>query len=656
MKKILAILVVMRSLHFGLDCQMAHAQSNLPKTVQDSLWSVWHDPQQADTNRLNAINRIAGLGYLHARPDSAFYFAQQQYAFAKQKRALKYMAGALNIQGASLWIRGEHTEAIGYYERSLNIHRAIGNKKGMATTLGNIGLIYKGQGDHVKAIEHYDQSLRISEAIGDKKGMAATLSNIGVIYDELDDLNSALDYHTRSMRLREELDDKYGIATSLNNIGLVYKERGDLTKALDYQLRSLEVSKEIGHKKDIANALNNIGLLYGIQGQYAQAIDYHQQSLSVRQELGDKGGMANALGSIAGIHNLQGQYAQALDPAKQALALAQEVREPRVIKEAALQLYEVYKATGQPATALKMHELFVTMRDSLISEENQREVIRQQLKYDFEKQAALSQLEQEKKDLLVVEQLKRQDQQRKALMGGMVLMLGLAGVSYRSYRQKKRDNAQIIREKARSEELLLNILPAEVAEELKEKGHADAQLIDHTTVLFTDFKGFTQLSETLSPQELVRDLNECFSAFDRICAKHGIEKIKTIGDAYMAAGGLPTASTTHGTDVVRAALEMRDFIAEGKARKVAAGRPYFEIRIGIHTGPVVAGIVGVKKFQYDIWGDTVNTASRMESSGEVGKVNISETTYELVKDQFACEYRGKVEAKGKGLVSMYFVG
>ncbi|MBK9759500.1 MAG: adenylate/guanylate cyclase domain-containing protein, partial [Flavobacteriales bacterium] len=193
--------------------------------------------------------------------------------------------------------------------------------------------------------------------------------------------------------------------------------------------------------------------------------------------------------------------------------------------------------------------------------------------------------------------------------------------------------------------------------ELKAKGEADAKQIDQVTVLFTDFKGFTAMSEVLSPQELVRDLNECFSAFDHITEKYGIEKIKTIGDAYMAAGGLPTPNTTHATDVINAAFEMRDFIAEGKARKIAAGLPYFEVRIGIHTGPVVAGIVGVKKFQYDIWGDTVNTASRMESSGEVGQVNISESTYALVKNETGLTFtpRGKVQAKGKGEMEMYFV-
>jgi len=134
-----------------------------------------------------------------------------------------------------------------------------------------------------------------------------------------------------------------------------------------------------------------------------------------------------------------------------------------------------------------------------------------------------------------------------------------------------------------------------------------------------------------------------------------MEKIKTIGDSYMAAGGLPTTNFTHALDAVSAAMEMRDFIEEGKARKIAREAPYFEIRIGIHTGPVVAGIVGVKKFAYDIWGDTVNTASRLESSGEVGRVNISETTYELVKDSYNCIHRGKIQAKGKGEIDMYFV-
>jgi len=201
----------------------------------------------------------------------------------------------------------------------------------------------------------------------------------------------------------------------------------------------------------------------------------------------------------------------------------------------------------------------------------------------------------------------------------------------------------------------LNILPSEVAEELKEKGYTTAKAFDEVTVLFTDFKNFTRMTEQLNARELVNEINYCYSAFDNIITKYGIEKIKTIGDSYMCAGGLPVEKKTNPEDTVMAAMDIRDFMIEEKQKREALGQPFFEIRIGLHTGPVVAGIVGIKKFAYDIWGDTVNIASRMESSGESGKVNISGNTYELVKEKFRCTYRGKIEAKNKGMIDMYFV-
>ena len=210
---------------------------------------------------------------------------------------------------------------------------------------------------------------------------------------------------------------------------------------------------------------------------------------------------------------------------------------------------------------------------------------------------------------------------------------------------------QLNEEKEKSDTLLLNILPEHTAQELKEKGSSDARQFEQVTVMFTDFKGFTQISEKLSPKELVNEIHDCFKAFDNIVTKHNIEKIKTIGDSYMCAGGLPLTNNTHAEDIVRAAIEIRDFIS----KKFESRNPKFEIRIGIHTGTVVAGIVGIKKFAYDIWGDTVNIASRMESSGEAGKVNISGSTYQLVKDKFNCIHRGKIQAKNKGEIDMYFV-
>lgn len=210
------------------------------------------------------------------------------------------------------------------------------------------------------------------------------------------------------------------------------------------------------------------------------------------------------------------------------------------------------------------------------------------------------------------------------------------------------------KEKMKTEDLLLNILPKDVAEELKEKGSAEAQYYEEVTVFFSDFKGFTSLSEKLTPAELVAEIDHCFSAFDRITSKYQIEKIKTIGDSYMAVGGL-NKENNQAQSVVQAALEMQAFMTAYAYDRNKQGQVAFEMRVGVHTGPVVAGIVGTKKFQYDIWGDTVNMASRMESSGEVGKVNISGTTYNSVWQHFDCQHRGKVMAKNKGEIDMYFV-
>jgi class 3 adenylate cyclase len=217
--------------------------------------------------------------------------------------------------------------------------------------------------------------------------------------------------------------------------------------------------------------------------------------------------------------------------------------------------------------------------------------------------------------------------------------------------------AELRLERDRSEELLLNILPQEVAEELKRNGSAEAKHFDRATVLFTDFQGFTSMSAQVGPGELLAELNACFKAFDDIIARYGIEKIKTIGDAYMCASGLPDPQGASPTDVVFAALDMQDFMAARHAERSARGQLAFRMRAGIHTGPVVAGIVGVKKFQYDIWGDTVNTAARMESSGVTGRVNISADTHATVKDTpgLAFTSRGLVEAKGKGSLEMWFV-
>ncbi len=252
--------------------------------------------------------------------------------------------------------------------------------------------------------------------------------------------------------------------------------------------------------------------------------------------------------------------------------------------------------------------------------------------------------------------------QRNLLLALVGLVAILGGAIFFRYQTMSKHNAVLSEknniieaERKRSEELLLNILPATIADELKKNGSAVARRYENASVLFTDFQGFSAISKQLSPEKLVSDLDYAFKNFDRIIGKFGLEKIKTIGDAYMCAGGLPEDGSGHPRDVVKAGLAIQQFLTDWNKEKKRIGEPPFEARIGIHTGPLVAGVVGSRKFAYDIWGDTVNVASRMETTGDIGKVNISAATYSFVKDEFKCEYRGKVPAKNVGEVEMYFV-
>ncbi|MCB1175968.1 MAG: hypothetical protein KDK36_00180 [Leptospiraceae bacterium] len=252
------------------------------------------------------------------------------------------------------------------------------------------------------------------------------------------------------------------------------------------------------------------------------------------------------------------------------------------------------------------------------------------------------------------------------LLGAYASLAGISLANAQAYEelQKERDLLEVrVKERTKdleasqkkSDELLLNILPSEIANELKINGLVEPKEYELVTVLFTDFKGFTLAAEKMPPDKLVDELDNCFRQFDEITMRNNLEKIKTIGDAFMCAGGIPMSNTTNPIDAVMAALEIKELMDKLRKEKESKGEPFWEIRIGLHTGPIVAGVVGMKKFAYDIWGDTVNTASRMESSGEPGKVNISVDTYDHVKDFFDCEYRGKIPAKNKGTIDMYFV-
>ncbi|WP_394973945.1 adenylate/guanylate cyclase domain-containing protein [uncultured Croceitalea sp.] len=625
------------------------AQTNL-----DSLLNVWNDSSKSDSLRINAFQDYIWKGFLFSQPDSALILTDTLLDFAKNNNSVR--STALYYKGAALFIKSNYSNSLANLKESILLSKELEDKKKTANTLNLIGNIYNVQGNYPKALDHYDQSLKIKKNINDKWGIAAAMSNIGGIYSELNDSIKTREYYQLSLAIFKEINDQQGIAGSSLNYGSALGKK-DSIKKLSLYKKSLEIFKKIGDNQGVADNYTNIGNLHLVNKNYKKALYYHNKGLNIEKKIGNKQGIASSLYSLGTINLETKNYFQTIENCKKSFELSKTVGGLLLQKKACECLYETYKKLGNGNKALEYHEQVLALNDSLKSEETTKKL--QQM--EFAKQVLADSLLQVEKDLQIEmahkEEVRKKDKNRNLALGAGIFFLVLSGGFYSRWRYVKKSKAIIEKEKDRSDNLLLNILPAEIAEELKEKGSADARDFDLVSILFTDFKGFTEASEKLSAQELIHEINECFMAFDHICEKYKIEKIKTIGDAYMAAGGLPIPTETSIKNTVLAALEMQEFITKRINVKEAENKAAFKMRLGIHTGPVVAGIVGVKKFQYDIWGDTVNTASRMESSGEIGKVNISEDTCQLLKNDslFTFKPRGKIQAKGKGEMKMFFV-
>ncbi|MEO8066877.1 MAG: adenylate/guanylate cyclase domain-containing protein, partial [Flavobacteriales bacterium] len=441
----------------------------------------------------------------------------------------------------------------------------------------------------------------------------------------------------------------------LTNRAIARASSGDLTGALGGFREVLALAILEKNDQVIDDAYTNLGVIKGMMGQPDSSEYFNRAALNAAKLKGNKERMSRQMGNLASLAIDRGDVPKAIELLDSAYTLAREINDLQEQVRHQLRLSQAFLKTGDNAQAYAHLQLHLTLKDSLLNIEKVHSLTEMQEKYESEKKAKeIKGLQVEKLDADLRTERARRTRNIYLFSGIGVLLLSVG--LWNRLRFTRRSHAAIQKEKDISEGLLLNILPEEVAAELKVKGYADAKEFGAATILFSDFKGFTELSEKLTASELIEELNICFKAFDGIMGQYHIEKIKTIGDAYMAAGGLPDTTKGSPADVLMAALDMQAFMHGYAKEREAQNRPHFTMRVGLHSGPVIAGIVGVKKFAYDIWGDTVNTASRMESSGEVGRVNISNASYLLVKDdpRFSFTSRGMVSAKGKGEMEMWF--
>lgn len=606
---------------------------------------------QLDTARVNSLLDQSKKQFTNA-PDSAIKLADEARSLADDIDYPLGSAIALKNIGIVNYFQNKYLEALDFYNQSLQVFIKLKDNSGIANLYSNIGAVYYDRGDDTKALENYLQSLKYAEQANDKFRIFIALNNVGGIYYlKPATYDKALDYYTRAMQLCEELGKKEELGAISVNAGSMYFEKKDDQKALYYFQKALAA---YGNSENSLNAYNAMGRLYTREGKFDLAVENHNKALEIAEKVNNKLSILQTLMGLGNAYVENKDYQKALQFYKKAETNGLEIQASHELKDLYAKMAESYSKIPDYSNAFKYQTLYANIKDTLYNTDTDKKLGSLQFDFDLQKKQNEINLLTKDKDLQTAK-LKRQQIAKNALLIGLFLAFVIALLIFRSYRIKVKTHKILDKQKNEIEELLLNILPTEVAKELQTNGHATPRHYESVSVMFTDFRGFTIIADKLSPDELVKELDACFIAFDAIIEKYKLEKIKTIGDSYMCAGGIPTPGDSHVLRIVKAGLEIQDFVSNYNIKRKEKGLSPWEIRIGIHVGPVVAGVVGKKKYAYDIWGSTVNIASRMESNGEPGRVNISSATYEMIKDFYACSYRGKISAKNIGEIDMYFI-
>ncbi len=517
----------------------------------------------------------------------------------------------------SLWKLASYEKALQSCFEALKLAQEQNNPAQIANALHNIGVINDFTKNYSEAIKYHREALAIREILGDKRSIADSLNNIGIMYYFTQEYDNALEYYNKALHLQQEINDRWGEAKSQNNIGIVYKDKEDFNNALSNYLKAITYWEEVDNKYELANIYNNVAYAYTRLHQYQNAKEYLDKAIKIAQ--------------------------------------ASDFKE--VLKETYDFLAKWYEAQADYQNALIFSRKSFDINNNLLSEESTKN--REELQTKYQSEQKEREIELLKKDNNIQQlELDRQKLVANLILVGLSLLLCLMAFLGYLYHLKKKahkelsDLYQLLAiEKDKTDQLLLNILPSKVANDLKEKGKTQPELFESVTVFFSDIVNFTRTSAQLNPKDLIEELNEMFTAFDSIIERNHCERIKTIGDAYLCVCGMPEMNADHALNIVKSAIEIMQYV-ERRNRNATVE---WKIRVGIHSGSAVGGVVGVKKYIYDVFGDTINTASRMESNSQAMQINLSASTYELVKAFYPTIDRGVLDVKGKGLMQMYFI-
>jgi adenylate cyclase len=564
-----------------------------------------------DTAKI-ALYRDIAFEYYGIDPKAGIVYGEKGIALSGQLNYRKGLIFCLISTGVCYWASSSFPKALELLLKALKIAEEDGNRIGISKACANIGSVYADEKNYTKALEYYFKALKISQELGDKRGIARKLGNIGTIYKEQKnpDYQKALEYYVKALKYYEETGEKRGIAVTLENISWVYSDQHQYKKAIAGLNRALQIVEEIGEPRWIMYYYGTIGEAY-----YNMAAD---TSLKYRKTL-------NSLSK-----NEKAQFlSQSLVYLLKAVETGKQIEAPKQMINWYTDLSDAYKELGNWEFAYHYAALSHSLKDEVFTQEKDMKIANLEAKRETElkqKEIELQKTRLEKARLQLI-----------SVAGGFLGLIIIVLLIYLSRRK--------------SERLLRNMLPAKIVRRLKKREKPIADMFENAAVVFADIVDFTGFSKDKDPHQVVEVLTDIFGRMDALSDKFGLEKIKTIGDCYMAVSGLPVPSQNSVENAARFAIACRDMMRDYKTNDGQS----INIRIGMDSGQVIAGVIGEKRFSYDLWGDIVNTASRMEALGVEGEVQVTENVAKRLQGKFLTSERGEQEVKGIGKMKTWLL-
>ncbi len=612
--------------------------------------------------KASALRALGDVAERQSQYQLAFEYNQSALNLSQDNSDLPGMSAALRNCGVARYYLSDFSSALSFLMKALNITEELGDKRSIARCCYNIGLVYSNIPDIPMALEYYSKALAIREELGEKQEIGACYGSMGNVYSYAQDYQKALEYHTKALSIDEEIGNHSGVAKDLGNIGNIYTNLSEFKRALEWYSRTLTMYEGLNHREHVSNTLNNMGIAYVSLGDYTSALDCYSKALSIDNQIGRRLGTARNLTGIGEVYFQLLDYDKANDCFNQALDLASELGLKSLSGYIKAEMAKLYCASDYAS------------RDEQKAESLYLESIATSEQLGVEGYAS-------HRSLAVLYELQGRWQEAYTHLTKYLFLKDKAQIDEAKNRARQLEQQRLISDRERefavavaantaevnaTKNLLHKVLPPSVASRLLEGESEIADYFTSVSVLFADIAGFTPISAGMPAYMVVRFLNYVFGEFDAIIKKHGCEKIKTIGDGYMAVAGAPLECADHAERITAAALEMQEVIVlPDEIREYLPEGASFGVRVGLHTGSVVAGVIGTERFVYDIYSDAVNIAARMESHGVPDKIHVTQDFVRHLQNRFAMtknsshglvfEKRGEIEIKGKGIMQTYFL-